>query len=357
MESTNFIIGNTASDSVKNNTKTDQKPTNKRKGEKYQTDASFLKKNVIKGVKKNPTIELLRAAVRETTDTPAGLWDRYNPCYKRDNEIKPKNVFKISTAFLTPSKNYQIEMIATDNPSTIQGDYGKMIQKFKQTHEWTYNESIVVFFFRLLNTTKEKNVTVFVMDIPSFLHSFKSTSFLKAHMHKTAILLSKSWNAVNSSSDKAAIRSSNELPLILDYRDMGWSKPSPVELALVGTTYNHTLETQDDTDIVNCEPKKIVFQLRYQISNSRAKKGMLCLTSDEWIDFIEQYEFRQFYTKLWDFLPLTSAYSDRLQGYFELTTHSAISPKPLYINTGEKETNVSNTRTSEENTLYGESEE
>ena len=138
---------------------------------------------------------------------------------------------------------------------------------------------------------------------------------------------------------------------------MGWSKPSPVELALVGTTYNHTLETQDDTDIVNCEPKKIVFQLRYQISNSRAKKGMLCLTSDEWIDFIEQYEFRQFYTKLWDFLPLTSAYSDRLQGYFELTTHSAISPKPLYINTGEKETNVSNTLTSEENTLYGESEE
>ena len=354
MNTTNFIIDAQAPNSAKHNIKAEQKPAKTRKGEKYE--AVMLKKNLIKGVKKNPTIDMLRAAVRDTTDEPSALWNKYNPCYKQNEEIKPKNVYKISTAFLSSSKNYQIEMIATDNPNTIQGDYGKLIQKFKATHEWTYNESIVAFFFRLLNTTKDNDVTVFVMDIPTFLHSFKSSTFLKDHMQRTAILLSKSWNAVNSSSDKAAIRSSNELPLILDYRDMGWNKTNPVELALVGTTYNHTLETQNDTNIVNCEPEKVVYQLRYQMSNSRAKKGMLCLTSNEWIDFIEQNEFKQFYAKLWNFLPLTGAYSDRLEGYFELTSSGAQS-KSLLMNSAQVKSDVSNTRTSEESTLYGEEEE
>ena len=137
---------------------------------------------------------------------------------------------------------------------------------------------------------------------------------------------------------------------------MGWNKTSPVELALVGTTYNHTLETQNDTNIVNCEPEKVVYQLRYQMSNSRAKKGMLCLTANEWIDFIEQNEFKQFYAKLWNFLPLTHAYSDRLEGYFELTSSGAQS-KSLLMNSAQVKSDVSNTRTSEGSTLYGEEEE
>ena len=84
METTNFIID--AQAPAKHNIKAEQKLAKTRKGEKY--DAVMLKKNLIKGVKKNPTIDMLRAAVRDTTDEPSALWNKYNPCYKQNEEIK-----------------------------------------------------------------------------------------------------------------------------------------------------------------------------------------------------------------------------------------------------------------------------
>ena len=43
---------------------------------------------------------------------------------------------------------------------------------------------------------------------------------------------------------------------------------------------------------------------------------MAILSKDEWIDFISNPQFREFYNEVWEFLPLTDQYSKDRWEYF-----------------------------------------
>ena len=272
----------------------------------------------------NPTIESLRSAALKSQESPTTLKQKYRVCVKQAEEIKPKNVFKKSITFLLESRNYQITIVATDSPTSLQ-NFGKKAQQFKRSHpEWSFNQTMVAIFLQRLDSTEEKEIKCFCLDIPAFLHTFNDPDFLARYINNVADILSHSWNQVNSRSSKANVRSENEIPIFLDFRSTGLIKPSMHHLALAGTTYNHTLMTQNDPTDVICEPENIYFQLRYQHSNNTIKAGMATLSKEEWIDFISNPQFREFYNEVWDFLPLTEEYSQDRMEYFSTLEQEGI---------------------------------
>ena len=123
-------------------------------------------------------------------------------------------------------------------------------------------------------------------------------------------------------------RTSNELPMIFDFRKSPWSK-NTTELALAATTFNHSLATQEIDDDVECEPKHVHLQMRYQ-SENKPKRGMLILPRDDWISLINNQIFQKFYAQVWDYLPLTDGYNERIIKH--LNPNSALSG-PLVQNT------------------------
>ena len=265
----------------------------------------------------NPTIDSLRSAASKTNESSTSLMQKYQVCVKQAEEIKPKNVFKKSTTFLLESRNYQIQIIATDSPTSLQNELGKKAQQFRRSHpEWPLNETLVAIFLQRLDATDEKETKCFCLDMPAFLHAFHDPKFLTSYINNIAHILSHSWNKVNSKSSKADVRSENEIPIFLDFRSTGLIKPIMHHLALAGTTFNHTLMTQNDPTDVICLPENIYFQLRYQNSNNKTKQGMAILSKDEWIDFISNPQFREFYNEVWEFLPLTDQYSKDRWEYF-----------------------------------------
>ena len=274
----------------------------------------------------NPTIEDLREAGANCKHGLQGSKNKnYEPSFVKGKESKSKEAFKTSCVFICGNNQY--EFTATDNPTTITGNLSKLILKSKRGHDWTLTESIVSICRRELDGSEEKEAKCFNLDIPAFLHVFSSPEKLKNLMIEMSNDLSKSWTSANGSHEMTEKRTSNELPMILDFRKNPWSK-NTTELALTATTFNHTLATQSIDEDVDCLPENVHFQLRYQ-SDNKPKRGMLTLPRDEWINLINNDLFQRFYDQVWDFLPLTNDYNDRIMTH--LTARKPLVRKTLLI--------------------------
>ena len=272
--------------------------------------------NSKKAIKSNPTIDSSRAAALQSSLDPDSLKKKYVMCCLESNEMKPKKVFKISTAIVTTSENYQIEILATDNINSLVGEDVTSVQKYKRSSDWPLNDSVVIIYIHKLSNSTS---TVFCTDILSFLHTFNDPEMLKYRMIDVSKKLTESWNNFNMRLPKGAPKSDNYLPLIMDKRKIEkMKKPSYIELTMTGTTYNYVQSIQDDEDENICVPENVFFKLCYQTPDSSIpKKGQAVLSRDDWIDVMLHPQFRDFYDQLWDKCPLTPQYSLEIQEYFK----------------------------------------
>ena len=279
----------------------------------------------------NPTIANLR---KVGANCKKGLMTsgnrRYEPTCVKGVETKTKEAFKESCVFVCNDNQYEI--IATDDPTTITGNLSKLILKSKRGQDWTLTDSLVSICKRELGGSEDKEVKCFNLDIPAFLHFFASPEYLHNLILEMSTNLSESWTAANGPREMSGKRTSNELPLIFDFRKSPWGKGT-TELALAATTFNHSLATQAIDEDVVCEPHNVYLQMRYQ-SDNKPKKGMLVLPRNEWIHLINNQIFQKFYAKVWDYLPLTDDYNERILKH--LTADPAFfqdSSKPLVYHT------------------------
>ena len=281
-----------------------------------------------KGAKKkdkvnNPSLDSYNIAHLEDTSDPNSMRETYVPFCLESNEVKPKKVFKETTNFLTPMQNYQIELLATDDVNTLTGENSTLITKFKQNCEWTLNKSLVAFCMQKVDTdTKYKKPSVFCMDILSFLHIFNDPEMLKSRINDISEKLSKSWNDYNSPEDRAHLRSSNEIPILLDKRvvEKGKSKGNFVELAMTGTMYHYTQAVQNEKCDVKALPQNVVWKLMYQTADKEPLAGQATFPKDDWLDIIFHPQFRQFYDSIWNKFPLKQEYAEEIEMYFKTKT-------------------------------------
>ena len=68
-----------------------------------------------------------------------------------------------------------------------------------------------------------------------------------------------------------------------------------------------------------CQPKDIYFQIRYQSSEGKVKAGMAVLSYTEWMEIFSDVDFLNFYKEIWNFIPLTKEYSERIEAYHNPT--------------------------------------
>ena len=278
--------------------------------------------SILKGGRKskikntNPTLSSLRNAVGD--NSPELAYKTYRPYLSKKPQTVGKDVFKTAARLIT--KLHQVIFFATNNSNTLSGEDVKSIQKFKlgRGQDWTLTESIVSISYRLKNAPEEYDMKFFLTDIPALLHIFFDIPGLKRTMRSVATELSSSWNDTNSNADMAEKRKENEIPILMDFRRNLYSK-NVTELVLAGTTFNHTLSTQNEYKNVFCRPEDIVFQLRYQNSEGRCKKGMVALPLEEWERIFDSVEFKTFYQQLWNYLPLPQQYSTRIEEYVNST--------------------------------------
>ena len=260
----------------------------------------------------NPTLSYLRDAIG--SDTPDIAQRNYRPYINRKPRTVGKDVFKVSSFVMT--KLHQVILFATNNSSTISGDDMKNIQKFKigKGQDWPLTETLVGLSYRMKNAPEEYEMKCFCLDIPAFLHTFFDPQELKHTMINVAEELSSSWNDLNSNADMAEKRKDSEIPILIDFRKNAYSKAA-TELILAGTTFNQTLMTQNSYKDIKCKREDIFFQLRYQTSEGKPKRGMISLPLNEWISILENPEFASFYQQVWKYLPLPQLYSTRIEAY------------------------------------------
>lgn len=264
----------------------------------------------------NPTLSSIRDAIGN--NSPDMAHKTYRPYLRKKPQTTGKDVFKTATRLIT--KLHQVIFFATNNSNTLSGEDAKSIQKFKlgRGQDWTLTESIVSIAYRLKNAPEEYDMKFFLTDLPAFLHIFFDTEELKRTMRSVATELSSSWNDTNSTAEMAEKRKENEIPILMDFRKNQYSK-NVTELMLAGTTFNHTLSTQNEYKDVECRPEDIVFQLRYQTSEGKCKKGMVALSLEEWERIFDSSEFKTFYQQSWNYLPLPQQYSTRIEEYVDNT--------------------------------------
>ena len=274
---------------------------------KYQRRGYKAKGNVL-----NPTLSNLRDVIG--TDSPDMAQKKYRPYTRRKPEKIAKDVFKIETRLSTSL--HQVNLLATNNSSTITGDEMKTIQRFKigKGQVWTLTDTLVALSYRMKNAPEEYDMKCFCLDMPAFLHTFFDLEELKQDMMDIAEELSTSWNETNSSSDMAERRKDSEIPILQDFRKNPYSK-NATELTLAGTTFNFTLSTQNVYRDVHCTPKDVCFQLRLQDSNGKPKPGMAVFSLEEWISILDNPDFKDFYQQVWNYLPLPQQYSTRIEEY------------------------------------------
>ena len=267
----------------------------------------------------NPSLDSYNISHSEENLDPNSLKEKYVPFCLESNEIKPTKVFKRTTQFLTQMQNYQIELLATDNVSTLTGENSALIQKCKRNCEWPLNKSVVVFCIKKIDADIKRDPSIFCTDILSFLHIFHDSEMLKQRMNDISEKLSNSWNEFNSPQDRAQLRSSNEIPILLDKRiiENGKLKNTFVELAMTATTYNYTLTVQNEKCDVKCLPQNVAWKLMYQTENKTPLTGQAVLPKDDWLDIICHPQFRQFYDSIWNKFPLTQDYAEDVEKYFK----------------------------------------
>ena len=110
-----------------------------------------------KGTKKkdlvnNPSLDSYNVAHLEPQLDPNTMRHQYVPFCLESSEVKPKKVFKIATSFLTPAQNYQIELLATDDVTTLTGENSSLITDFKKNCQWPLNKSLVAFCMQKIDT-------------------------------------------------------------------------------------------------------------------------------------------------------------------------------------------------------------
>lgn len=242
----------------------------------------------------------------------------YRPLVYLAEEIKPKKVFKREIDIVLPSRSNEIKLIATDDPSIIFGEKGKLINKFIKSHDWEgCNKSLVAFFISPISATYERETKCFILWLPTFVH-FTSLP-LKLILDKISLDLSDSWNRSNSSSAQVDLRSSNERAVKIDCSLVANKKTSPTwsHLEFAGTSYNHNMKVEHDPRKIICSPEKIYWQLRYKLSNkNKPEPGMFTLSQTDWKDLLEDEKFVKFVQEIREFCPLTEQYSDRIASHF-----------------------------------------
>ena len=298
----------------KDNTLQDNSSAELSQALKAKTYSSILKggrrSNKLKNI--NPTHSSLREAIGK--GSPEAAFKSYRPYLKRKPQTVGKDVFKIAAQLVT--KLHQVFLFATNNSNTMSGEDAKSIQKFKigRGQDWTLNDSIVSISYRQKSSPEEYDMKFIVLDMPAFLHIFCDREGLMLNMRTIADELSASWKETNSSADMAEKRKDNEIPILLDVRKNQYTK-NWTELVLAGTTFNHTLLTQNIYKDVDCKPEDVCFQLRYQTSEGKCKKGMVALPLEEWQRLFNSPDFSSFYERLWNYLPLPQEYSTRIEEY------------------------------------------
>lgn len=263
----------------------------------------------------NPTLNSLREKIEDSSAEE--LFNEYSPFLGNKEETSAKDVFKKSINLLTNLTH--IELQATDNAYTCVGEEYKHITKFKQMHkDWTLNESLVSFSYRSINAPEAQEIKAFCTDIPAFLHMFNRVDILKEKMSQIATSLSDIWNIKNDKPEKIGARVWDEKPILIDFRKQQFSK-NTTELVLCGTSFNHTLIKQHAYENATCQPKDIYFQIRYQSAEGKVKAGMAILSYDEWMEVFSDPDFLNFYKEVWNFIPLTKEYSERIEQYHNPT--------------------------------------
>ena len=277
-----------------------------------------------KGTKKkdlvnNPSLDSYNVAHLEPQLDPNTMRHQYVPFCLESSEVKPKKVFKIATSFLTPAQNYQIELLATDDVTTLTGENSSLITDFKKNCQWPLNKSLVAFCMQKIDTdTKYKKPSVFCMDILSFLHIFNDPEMLKNQMNEVSEKLIKSWNDYNSPQERAQLRSSNEIPILLDKRviENGKLKGGFVELSMTATMYHYTQAVQNEKCDVKALPQNAVWKLMYQTDDKTPLAGQATFPRDDWLDIIFHPQFRHFYDTIWSKFPLKQKYAEEIEEYF-----------------------------------------
>ena len=171
---------------------------------------------------------------------------------------------------------------------------------------------------------------------------------LKTHMNVISEKLSKSWNDFNSPQEKAQLRSSNEIPIMLDKRivESGKLKGSFVELSMTGTMYNYTLTVQNEKCDVRALPQNVAWKLMYQSEDKTPLPGQAIFPKDDWLDVISHPQFRQFYDEIWNKFPLKQEYAQDIEKYFR----SKIGLNQMVFNHEQSDLNVSHMNDVEEQT-------
>ena len=266
----------------------------------------------------NPSLDSYNIAHLEDKPDSNSMRQQYVPFCLESNEVKPKKVFKITTSFLTQMQSYQIELLATDDVTTLTGENSALILNFKKNCEWPLNKSLVAFCMQKIDTDRSKKPAVFCMDILSFLHVFNDPEMLKTRINDISEKLSKSWNDYNSPQDRAQLRSSNEIPILLDKRviESGRLKGNYVELSMTATMFNYTLAVQNEKCDVKALPQNAVCKLMYQTEDKKPLAGQATFPKDDWLDIIFHPQFRDFYDTIWNKFPLKQAYAEDIEKYF-----------------------------------------
>ena len=121
---------------------------------------------------------------------------------------------------------------------------------------------VVIVKTDLKETAKKPNV--FVTDINSFLHIFIDAQGL-AKMVKTRVADAvRAWNDLNSSADKVDHRLPVDRVLLLDARELGWTRAINHTLVMIISTFNHTKNVQSVNTDVFCNEEVVDVTLRYR---------------------------------------------------------------------------------------------
>ena len=268
----------------------------------------------------NPTLSMIREEVKES---PEVLRKRYNP-YMIDKPGEGRQpVYKSSIDIVL--ELHSVSIVVTNTPYTCFGSNYSHIKDFKRYQDVTFPDSLVCIAYSEINKP-EAELKPFCMDIPAFLHMFSHTDELLRKINTHARDLADQWTRENFDPSMKGKRNADDRQIFLDYRQN--SKCAGVsEIVMCGTSFNFTLEHQDEDKEITCEPEDIMFQLRYQTpkqqtsdGKARPKTKQIVLSADSWNELLRNDEFIQLYNEVWNKYPLPQIYSERLEQYTILNT-------------------------------------
>ena len=274
-----------------------------------------LRKGRVKAV--NPTLSMIREEVNET---PEELRKRYSPYIIDRPGEGEQEVYKNQIDLIIGHNMHSLSFVITNTPYTCLGSKYSHIKDFYRYQDVKYNDSLVCITHNQINKPESEPIA-FCMDIPSFLHIFSNTKELGQKITDHAKDLSNQWNERNSSAKTRGKRKADDRIIFLDYRHN--SKCAGVsEIVLCGTTFNFTLDYQDEDREVTCNPEDVVFQLRYQTPKEQSSDGkarprtkQIILPPETWNELFKDKKFNELYNEVWNKYPLPQIYSQRLEEY------------------------------------------